>query len=352
MYSVASLMSYIRHGHAMCQDMASSIFSNDILSGFASKKKMFADDSLTTTYAFTPEKKFNKDTIPLLILFPLINKSTVLDLLPDRSLVKAFLKEQMPVAVIDWGEPTKAHKTLGLDDYIVNKLNSIIDKTCKYYKTKTVNLLGISQGGNFALCYASLFPAKINRMALLGTPVDFYVQDFSLAALVKQINIELLVNTLGNVPGNFINSLLVSLKPYEWISKQGEIVRMENETDYAGCYNSLKIKQWIFDTPDIPGKFFQEYTQKFIQENQLAKGQLKINNQLISLNTLKTPTLNILAQNDYLIPHASSKILADLLPDTTPYQEHIFKTTHVGLYLSKRQIPQTASYITQWMASD
>ena len=53
----------------------------------------------------TEKKKMSK--VPLLIVYALVNRQYMMDLQPDRSVIKAFLEAGLDVYIIDWGYPAK-----------------------------------------------------------------------------------------------------------------------------------------------------------------------------------------------------------------------------------------------------
>jgi polyhydroxyalkanoate synthase len=55
---------------------------------------------------------------PVLVCFALVNRPYILDLQPDRSVVRQLLKRGFDVYLIDWGIPTAADRTLRLQDYV------------------------------------------------------------------------------------------------------------------------------------------------------------------------------------------------------------------------------------------
>src|SRR6187549_1593691 len=55
---------------------------------------------------------------PVLVCFALVNRPYILDLQPDRSVIRQLLKRGFAVYLIDWGIPTAADRTLRLQDYV------------------------------------------------------------------------------------------------------------------------------------------------------------------------------------------------------------------------------------------
>ena len=54
--------------------------------------------------------------VPILIVYALINRPYILDLQPDKSVVRRLLEDGFDVYLIDWNEPTRLDASLSLDD--------------------------------------------------------------------------------------------------------------------------------------------------------------------------------------------------------------------------------------------
>jgi polyhydroxyalkanoate synthase subunit PhaC len=54
---------------------------------------------------------------PLLVVYALINRKTMLDLQPGRSVVETFLNNGLDLYMIEWGYPTRKDRFLGFDDH-------------------------------------------------------------------------------------------------------------------------------------------------------------------------------------------------------------------------------------------
>src|SRR6476620_8570838 len=56
-----------------------------------------------------------KCKIPVLVSFAMLNRHDVLDLQPDRSLMKKLLDEGLDLYIMDWGYPTKADRYITME---------------------------------------------------------------------------------------------------------------------------------------------------------------------------------------------------------------------------------------------
>jgi polyhydroxyalkanoate synthase len=75
---------------------------------------------------YLPRTKIRYQT-PLLVVYALINRETMLDLQPGRSVVERFLAAGIDLYMIDWGYPTRKDRFLGFDDHINGYMDNIVD---------------------------------------------------------------------------------------------------------------------------------------------------------------------------------------------------------------------------------
>src|SRR5438270_11724221 len=64
---------------------------------------------------------------PVLLCYALINRPYILDLQPDKSVVRRYLAEGFDVYMIDWGTPSHADRVLTLTDYVCGFLRQSAD---------------------------------------------------------------------------------------------------------------------------------------------------------------------------------------------------------------------------------
>jgi polyhydroxyalkanoate synthase len=150
---------------------------------------------------------------PILIVYALVNTVWMTDLQSDRSMVRNLLAQGEDVYLIDWGYPDGADRWLTLDDYINSYLDRCVDVVRARHDLDAINLLGICQGGAFSLCYAALHADKVKNLITMVTPVDFHTPDNMLSNWCRDMDVDLFVDTLGNVPAALMNYVYLTLKP-------------------------------------------------------------------------------------------------------------------------------------------
>ena len=318
----------------------------DIEVGVSEKEAVYQEDKIVLYHYKSRTKKQNP--VPLLVVYALVNRPYMADLQDGRSMIQGLLDAGQDVYLIDWGYPDSGDRYLDLNDYINGYIDHCVDFIREKHKLKKINLLGICQGGAFSLCYSSLHGDKVKNLITTVTPVDFHTKDDLLSNMVRHVDIDLIVDAIGNVPGELLNSTFLSLKPFRLIGqKYIDLVHILGDSDKA--MNFMRMEKWIFDSPDQAGEAYRQFIKQFYQENGLVKGTVKIGDQTVDLENLKMPILNIYAADDHLVPPDSSKALEGCV-GTKDYTALEFPGGHIGIYVSgkaQKMIPPT---VGEWLS--
>jgi len=91
----------------------------------------------------------------------------------------------------------------------------------------------------------------------------------------KAVNINLMVDTLGNIPGDFLKLEFLMLKPFQ-LGVQKYIDLLDNIDCESKLINFLQMEKWIFDSPDQAGEAYRQFMKDFYQENKLIQGQVEL----------------------------------------------------------------------------
>lgn len=317
----------------------------EIKVGVSEKEAVYKEDNLVLYHFKARTKKQN--SVPLLIVYALVNRPYMADLQDGRSMIQGLLDEGLDVYLIDWGYPESADKFLSLDDYINGYIDRCVDVIREKHNRKNINLLGICQGGTFSLCYSALHQEKVKNLVTTVTPVDFHTKDDLLSRMVQNIDVDQVVDTLGNLPGDLLNMAFLSLKPYSLMGqKYVDLVNILDDKDKA--MNFMRMEKWIFDSPDLAGEAYREFIKQFYQENGLVKGMVKIGDETVDLGKIKIPVLNIYAMHDHLVPPDSSKALEGCV-GSKDYESLEFPGGHIGIYVSGKAQKMIPPSVAKWL---
>lgn len=332
-------------------DNLSKLKEDDIQVGFTPKEAVYKEDKVTL-YRFKSAIE-NPFHIPVLMVYALVNRPFMVDLQEGRSLVANLLNLGLDVYLIDWGYPTRADRWLTLDDYLNGYINNCVDFIRKKHELDKINLLGICQGGTFSTCYSSLYPEKVKNLIVMVAPIDFNMKKSLLNVRggctlgAEALDVDLMVEALGNIPGDFLNLEFLMLKPmqlgYQKYLDFPDIMEQEDK-----LLNFMRMEKWIFDSPDQAGETYRQFMKDFYQQNKLIKGEVIIGNRQVNLSNLTMPILNLYAEKDHLVPPESSLALEKYV-SSEDYTAQGFPVGHIGMYVSgsvQKALPPT---IVDWV---
>ena len=309
-------------------------------------KELVFEEDKTKLYHYIQEGK-QKCSVPILICYALVNRQYMMDLQSDRSLIRNLVGQGLDIYIMDWGYPDHGDRYLTLEDYIDIYLDDCVDFVRKNTGHDKINLLGVCQGGTFTTIYAALYPEKIRNLITMVAPVDFHTTDGLLNVWSQHMDIDNMVDTMGIIPGEFMNIGFLMLKPFQLMVDK-YVGLMDNLDDPATVANFVRMEKWIFDSPAQAGEAYRKFLKDLYQENKLVKNELEIGGRKVDLKKITMPLLNIYATEDHLVPPACSIPLNDLVgsEDKTLYS---FPGGHIGIYVSSRSQKELAPKVSQWL---
>ncbi|MCC7463577.1 MAG: class III poly(R)-hydroxyalkanoic acid synthase subunit PhaC [Gammaproteobacteria bacterium] len=316
-----------------------------VQSGGSERDAVYREDKLTL-YRYRPLAT-SSGGAPLLIVYALVNRPTMLDLQPDRSLIRRLLERGLDVYLIDWGRPDGADRLVELDDYINGYLARCVRRILAAHGIASLNLLGICQGGTFSLCHAALHPQSVRNLITMATPVDFHTPDNLLSTWLRGLDVDALVSAWGIVPGELLNNAFLALQPVR-LAQQKYVHLWSDGLDAAQAAHFMRMEKWIFDSPGQAGVAFAQFVRWFYQENRLAAGTLAIGGRGVDLGRLRMPVLNLSGTLDHIVPPSASEPLG-VLCGSRDYTARSVVAGHIGLCVSARAQREVPEAIECWL---
>ena len=295
-------------------------------------------------YRPVTETRYNH---PLLVVYALINRETMLDLQPGRSVVQSFLNAGIDLYMIDWGYPTRKDRFLTIDDHVNMYMDDIVDVIRKKHGVEKIHLMGICMGGTFSVIYSALHPEKIKNLITTVTPTNFDTDQGLLHIWMKSVDADQMVDAFGNMPGDFMNFGFLMLNPARLMIDKyvGFFENMHNKTYVE---NFVRMENWIFDSPDVPGETFRQFIKDFYQKNLLIQSKLHIGENRVDLKKLKMPLLNIYGKYDHLVPPGACDQLTAKV-GSKDVEDLCLDTGHIGIYVSSKCQRDFAPKIVDWI---
>jgi polyhydroxyalkanoate synthase len=324
--------------------------------GTTPSEVIFSEDKMRLIH-YIPTVE-NPHPVPILIVYALVNRYYILDLQPDKSVIKKLLDEGFDVYVIDWGYPSGVDRYLTLDDYVNGYINNAVDKIIERSGLDNITLLGVCQGGTFSVMYAAQHPEKVKNLVTLVAPVDFDTDKGILNLWAKSLDVDKIVDYYGIVPGDFLNSGFLLLDPFRLMIDKyvGMFERIECKPDDTTSKlrnedyikNFLRMEKWIFDSPDQAGEAYRQFMKDCYQKNLLIKNEMKLNGTKINLKNITMPLLNVMAEFDHLVPNDASKPLSDAV-SSTDKETLVFPTGHIGIFVGSKSQKEVCPKIAAWL---
>ena len=285
---------------------------------------------------------------PLLVVYALINRETMLDLQPGRSVVETLLAHGVDLYMIDWGYPTRKDRFLTIDDHVNGYMDTMVDFIRRKHHLDKINLMGICMGGTFSVIYSSLHPAKIKNLITTVTPTNFDTDKGLLHVWMKAVDPDRLTDTYGNISGDVMNFGFLLLNPARLMIDK-YVGFFENMDNKKFVENFIRMEKWIFDSPDLPGETFRQFIKDFYQKNLLIQSKLEVGGKRVNLKNITMPLINFYGKYDHLVPPEACELLTGRVgsKDTT---DVCLETGHIGIYVSSKCQKEFAPRIAAWLA--
>lgn len=284
---------------------------------------------------------------PIFIVYALVNRETMLDLQPGRSVVEKFLAEGMDIYMLDWGYPTQKDKFLSIDDHVNGYMNKAVNFILEREKVSSLNLMGICMGGTFCTIYASLHPENVKNLILTVTPTSFNHQGGILHIWAHHLDTDAVLKHFGNMPGDLLNMGFLLLNPARLIvDKYHSFLEKLDDKDFVE--NFVRMERWIYDSPDVPGETFREFIEDFYKKDLLIQNKLVIGGKKIDLKKITMPVLNIYARQDHLVPPEACEQITSKIASTDK-RDFCLDTGHIGIYVSSKSQRAFAPTIMEWL---
>lgn len=285
--------------------------------------------------------------LPLLILPSVINRSFVLDLLPEKSLVRHFMAQGHDVYLIDWGIPQSHEQHLSFENLITLYVDLFLKRIELDSDASKLHLLGHCLGGTMGLILSNLYPQKFASLSMLTAPVSFTEHDkLSTWARHPEFDVRAFLDAYGNVPWVLLQTAFIGLKPTQLLSKGRQF--MAKAKDPRFLRNFWALESWSNDNVNLRGGCYQMLLQDLYKDNLLQKNQMRIRKTPIDLQKHQLPTLVLVADHDHIVPTASH-LTPQMTPQVQNFEVFNVEGGHVGALLGGQAQKAVWPKITAWM---
>ncbi|MBI5697020.1 MAG: class III poly(R)-hydroxyalkanoic acid synthase subunit PhaC [Thaumarchaeota archaeon] len=285
--------------------------------------------------------------IPFIISYAIINRFHILDIQQKKSWVRKLLESGIDVYMIDWGTPSNIDKYLDFDDYVNSYMDNCVDFVRNESQADNVTLQGYCTGGTIATIYTTLHPKKVRNLVVTAPVIDGWKDTTVVSNVAKHMDIDKLVDTIGNMPPEFMYYCFSILKPFEQgLEKYYKFFKNIHDKEFVD--NFLRVEKWLSDTPPIPGELFRQWIKDIYQENLLVQNKMYVGGKQINLKNITMPLFVQVAVGDHLVsPECSMPIYYAVGSEDKTMR--VYPIGHVGMIASSFSQKQILPELCQWV---
>jgi len=274
---------------------------------------------------------------PVLLSYSVINRSTILDLVPGYSFIEHLLSQGMDVFLIEWGRAEPFDRDTTLDSFIDPGMRGCLQAIRRLTGARRVPIFGHCIGGNFALLYAALFPEDVERLVILTAPIT--AARGGVVALWTDRHVfpvDEIVDRYGLMPAKLIRYTFIALKPYY------EVMKWKMFFENLGNDEVMKlfypVDRWANENVDVSGEVFRKFVREVLQDERFVRGQTQIHGRPAALSAVTCPIYTLAASRDWIVPPDSALVLNELVGSRDKHTT-LIEGAHVGIMIDPRARP-------------
>jgi polyhydroxyalkanoate synthase len=187
------------------------------------------------------------------------------------------------------------------------------------------------------------------NLVTFTTPVDFSKMDmFQAWADRRFFDVDRLVDTFGNCPGDYLYTAFDMLRPGTRVA--GNIRLVDQLHDDAFVKSFRMFDRWAADILPLAGEYFRETTRALMWENRLNDGTMTVAGRPVDLTRITCPFLHVAAEHDHIVPTAASAPLLGMI-GSRDKEEVMLKGGHVSLVAGGNAIRRLWPKLVTWLGS-
>ena len=265
----------------------------------------------------------------------LINPPQVLDLSPERSMLRHMAAAGHQPYLVDWGTPSAADATLDLEGHVTARLLPLLAAL-----PRPPLLVGYCLGGTLALGAAALHP--VAGVVALATPWRFDIfseADRDTVANSWQLA-RPLCERLGYVPMEVLQAGFWTLDPARTIRKYADFASLPAGSDRERAF--LALEDWANAGPPLSHAAGRDLFEQLYESNVTGESRWRIEGTLVDPQALPCPTLSVRSLTDRIVPADSAPQLRDNMD---------LRLGHVGMVVGGGAPAALWQPLSEWLCS-
>ena len=296
--------------------------------------------------------KEQRHPIPLLLVFALMNRPSILDLRPGHSYVEFMVRKGYDVYLLDWGAPGPEDKNLDFGDYTLDYMPRAIRKLKAVSGSQEFSMLGWCIGAILTTIYAALRPDDgLRNLILLTAPLDFANKEaitFARWTDPQYFDVEKVLAMFGNMPPEIIEYGAKALKPVE--NYIGNYLRLWDNLDNPQVVEAWHaMNTWVTDNIPMAAGAFRQLINDLYRKNRLMEGSLMLRGERVDVGRIRAQLLTVIAEGDHITPPCQSETILSRV-SSTDKELYRIPGGHIGIMAGSGASKRTWPHIDGWLA--
>ncbi|WP_375422107.1 alpha/beta hydrolase [uncultured Sphingomonas sp.] len=267
------------------------------------------------------------------VLVPsLINPPDILDLGPDRSLLRWLAERGLHPWLVDWGTPGPEDRDLDIAAHVERLLVPLIAEL-----DAPPVLVGYCLGGTMAVAAAAIAP--VAGLATIAAPWRFEGYGAGRDAIAAMwASARPTCEALGVVPMEVLQAGFWKLDPARTVAKYERFATLALDSDAALSF--VRLEDWANAGAPLPYAAGRSLFEDLVAADLPGRGTWHVGGRMIDPLTLDCPAIEFVSRTDRIVPAATAAGLP---------QRRDLAIGHVGMIVGGRARDQLWTPLADWI---
>jgi polyhydroxyalkanoate synthase len=284
----------------------------------------------------------------VLVVPSLINRWEVLDLTPQRSLLRAMAAGGLRPYLVDWGTPNADERRFDTAAYVARLERALAFLTRRARRAPAV--MGYCMGGTLAVALAARQLRRVAGLALLAAPWDFHADKAGHAFLLSAGPLLAEVaDRVGELPVDILQTLFWSLDPWLAMKKFARFLSLDAASEQAREF--VLLEDWLNGGAPLAGPTARECLVGWYGDNLTGTNRWVVGGRRIVPARINVPALVMIPSGDRIVPPLSAAALAQPGRGLRHATRVDLPLGHIGMVVSGRAPTLCWKPLIDWLSA-